>query len=388
MRAAEQAHPSLERQHAVRLLMVRLAAAIFATIMLLLVWHPAIVHAQSKPKVADTTSTRHVVKAGETLWSIATKYYGDGHQWRAIARRNGVTTNGETAITVGMSLVIPARGAVLASAATQPAARDTVVPKAAIAPAAPAPEKPAPTPSLVPPKKSGALAEQTAGKQNAAAAKAEPKTASKTESKSPAKSAAKPALQTSDAAKPSADTAAMASRSPLRPAAKAERILSRGPAHIGLIDGAALRASRSASEQPTVFTRVVPDEAEAVQQVRAVLKHGDAPARVGEYLAAPFPIAATRLTQGGKVVRRVDAAGAMATTDVQLQLADDVEISAPVGKALAVGDRLLAVHASTTLPNGARAGSHAEWRDQLRERTAPGRWRTNGRSKGGRTGGR
>jgi nucleoid-associated protein YgaU len=48
---------------------------------------------------------RHTVAAGETLWSIATKHYGDGNLWPRIASANSIRD--PRAIRVGQVLTIP-----------------------------------------------------------------------------------------------------------------------------------------------------------------------------------------------------------------------------------------------------------------------------------------
>ena len=49
----------------------------------------------------------HVVQPGETLYSITTKYYGDGRQWRRIlvANRNRLTDPKD--LRTGMKLIVP-----------------------------------------------------------------------------------------------------------------------------------------------------------------------------------------------------------------------------------------------------------------------------------------
>jgi 5'-nucleotidase len=47
----------------------------------------------------------HVVARGETLWSIAARYYGDGSQWKRIADANRMTDANR--LYVGQTLTIP-----------------------------------------------------------------------------------------------------------------------------------------------------------------------------------------------------------------------------------------------------------------------------------------
>ncbi len=57
------------------------------------------------PTAAVSLPTTHTVAAGETLWSIAEKYYNSGFNWVDIARVNGITDPAK--ITVGQKLTIP-----------------------------------------------------------------------------------------------------------------------------------------------------------------------------------------------------------------------------------------------------------------------------------------
>lgn len=68
------------------------------------------------PSVAPQTSPRnvgaaqpavHYVDAGETLWQIAQKYYGDGHHWRVIADANPKAIQSNGNVRGGVRLVIP-----------------------------------------------------------------------------------------------------------------------------------------------------------------------------------------------------------------------------------------------------------------------------------------
>jgi len=47
----------------------------------------------------------HIVQRGDTLWSIAARYYGDGQRWRDIGRANGITN--EHRLRIGQRLQLP-----------------------------------------------------------------------------------------------------------------------------------------------------------------------------------------------------------------------------------------------------------------------------------------
>lgn len=368
-------------------LLTRVLLAMIATLALLFVWHPVVVHAQAAQKTApkaqtaskadtgksgapakprqrsaprDTSTTTHVVKAGETLWSLATRYYGDGHQWRALARRNGIEITGDTALRVGARLQVPARSAVVASSSVLPSVRDTTVPKVATTPAssAPAPTR-ATTPGLAPKARpAGGLAAQTADKGDAKAGAKAQKTPAKT-STAPAESsreAAAPKVATAKDVNAATDTASIAGRSVLRPTIKAEKLITRGPAHIGIVESGDLRAARGRNESPTVFVRIVPDAAEAAEASRRALRAAAPAPRRGEFVAAPLPMAESRWLQAGHVLGRLDGTGAASKIGARLQLADEVEISAPAGTTVSVGDQLVAMRADVALPSGARVG--------------------------------
>ncbi len=49
--------------------------------------------------------TTHSVAAGDSLWSIAQKYYGDGNKWQDLVKANNLNAKGE--VEVGQNLNIP-----------------------------------------------------------------------------------------------------------------------------------------------------------------------------------------------------------------------------------------------------------------------------------------
>jgi nucleoid-associated protein YgaU len=54
-----------------------------------------------------TTQTFHIVRKGETLSSIAQKYYGNPPQWRKILSANRKTIAQPNSLTPGTKLIIP-----------------------------------------------------------------------------------------------------------------------------------------------------------------------------------------------------------------------------------------------------------------------------------------
>lgn len=53
----------------------------------------------------DTAPRRSVVAAGDSLWSIAQRFYGDGGEWRRIAEANGIRD--PRRLAAGQTLVLP-----------------------------------------------------------------------------------------------------------------------------------------------------------------------------------------------------------------------------------------------------------------------------------------
>jgi hypothetical protein len=73
--------------------------------------------AQLSAQRADSTRA-HVVKAGDTLWSLAATYLGDSQRWRELLALNS-SVRAPDALTVGSTIRIPAR------ATSRPASQDT-----------------------------------------------------------------------------------------------------------------------------------------------------------------------------------------------------------------------------------------------------------------------
>lgn len=60
----------------------------------------------ASPKAAEGKATTYRVKAGDTLWGIAQRHYGNGSKWPTIADANGVTN--PKLLQVGHVLKLPA----------------------------------------------------------------------------------------------------------------------------------------------------------------------------------------------------------------------------------------------------------------------------------------
>lgn len=368
MRAAIQPHltvsPVAERVAQLRSTLLRSALALFVTIVLLIVWRPTIVRAQkapmkaavSAPASADTGSSTHVVRAGESLWSVAERFYGDGHKWQELATRNSISLSQDKPLLVGMKLIVPARHGPVVKAVAPTA--DPSVPKVALAPAPPPSSAQAVAPGT------GSLAAQTTGKADAVApprAVNRARPAAATTARAVArKGAPLPKISRSDAMM--ATTAAATDTSRMEPPSRgslgigsSDSSMTPVIAHMGLVSQADMRAARDNADVATVFLRHVADPAEAEAQERAAAQKKAPAPRRGEYEAAPFVVREGRLAQSGHILRRIGAANVGSLGGVtRVLIADEVEISAPIGAHLAVGDRLVSVNADRMLGKDAR----------------------------------
>ena len=113
MRAAAQPHPSV-RPVLAHVALTRAMVALLATVALLLVWSPTVARAQAANAAAvqsapESVTRLHVVTAGETLWGLAERYYGDGREWHTLASRNDIPAVASKPLPAGRKLLIPAR---------------------------------------------------------------------------------------------------------------------------------------------------------------------------------------------------------------------------------------------------------------------------------------
>jgi len=354
MRAANQPRSSTAIEYSRALKPVhRMCVALLATLALLLVWRPAVVHGQEADgrivsasdstldQVKDSATTTHVVRAGETLWGIASRFYGDGHQWPALARRNRIETTGPAPLQIGMKLIVPAsptvRSAKAAALAAAPA--DSTVPSVALAKAG---EGTLPPPPAARP--SGSLSAQTAGKSNSAAGAGSAAGAAKGRgAATSAKVATVAAIDTGTNTSSEPDT----SRLDFQRQHASELMTSRKGTRIGLVDLEAQVASRKSSEVETVFHRDMPDAAEAERRTRAALKPNTPAPRQAEFDAAPFVVLPSELAKAGSITQRVGSRTAESDYPQRAIITDQIEVRPPVGVTYTVGQRLVVVNTPT-----------------------------------------
>lgn len=60
-----------------------------------------------KKKPEETSQRIHYLKAGECLWSVARKYYGNGAQYPKIAKANNISPSQYRRLPIGLKLIIP-----------------------------------------------------------------------------------------------------------------------------------------------------------------------------------------------------------------------------------------------------------------------------------------
>ena len=372
MRAAKQLPSSYTRgTDRTRHLVARILMVLVSTLALLLVWRPTVVHGQEAEgsielvaeaaldQTKDSTTTTHIVRAGETLWSLAARYYGDGHQWPALARRNGLGTKGPESLEVGARLIVP----------VSPHSRRVSTESVSTAPVSTAPVSAAPISSGTP----KASTSESHSKSTAAPA-ATPLSAVRSSPLAVQTAGTPDALVGGVASTPSVAKG----RAPTQPGVSGKVVttgaeLVRSPdsvvvvadmsvsppndslslntgSRIGLVDLADQEAARKSTELETVFHRDMPDAAEAERRTRAVLRPNVPASRQAEFDAAPFVLLRADLRKAGAITARVGSPGSTdAAYPQRANLTDLIEVRPPVGVKYTVGQRLVAVTAPTAL---------------------------------------
>ena len=367
MRAAKQLPSSYTRgTDRTGHLVARILMVLVSTLALLLVWRPTVVHGQEAEgsielvaeaaldQTKDSTTSTHIVRAGETLWSLAARYYGDGHQWPALARRNGLGTKGPESLEVGARLIVPispqSRGV---STAPESPASGSAAPTSSGTPKASTSEAhskstaaPAATPlSAV---RSSPLAVQTAGTPDALAGGVA-STPSVAKGRAPTQAGVSGKVVTRGAELVrSPDSVVVVADMSVSP--PNDSLSLNTGTRIGLVDLADQEAARKSTELETVFHRDMPDAAEAERRTRAVLRPNVPASRQAEFDAAPFVLLRADLRKAGAITARVGSPGSTdAAYPQRANLTDLIEVRPPAGVKYTVGQRLVAVTAPTAL---------------------------------------
>jgi LysM repeat protein len=78
------------------------------------------------PPAGNSGSQSYTIQAGDTLWSIATQFYGNGSKYTLIQQANNLPNN--AILQVGSTLIIPANGETLPIETSQPSPTPNNVP--------------------------------------------------------------------------------------------------------------------------------------------------------------------------------------------------------------------------------------------------------------------
>ena len=318
--------------------LIRMAIALLATATLLWMFTPSVVHAQDKPGT-------HEIQAGESLWSLAVRYYGDGQKWVDLAKLNDLGIAGEKGLVVGQSIKYPK----LQPPPVKPSAiaPPPNTPRNALVRARQPLAKEAPLHAPA-----GALASQTAGKADAApiapAVAAKGKVAARTKAESrPAAAAVRPGVTVSESP--------VANLTPEARVAANAGVVAAQTSAIWSIEASAMRAARG-SEPTTVFLLRTFDAVQTDSAVQPVIRVEKPRNRTGEFTSAPYAIDAATVTKGGHVGRRTGATGSFRDIE-RLVLTDEAEVTLPPGIPATIGAQFVAVQVAAITPGGANVAT-------------------------------
>lgn len=306
-----------------RLLLPLVLAFVLA---LLLAW-PTHVRAQAAGATTTaSSSSTHTVQPGETLWSLAARYYGNGHKWRELAASNGLAEGGERGIEVGQLLRVPGAAPSLAQArAAMAEAPPRATPREAVTPAAAVAE---PTPPVVPKVEVAPKAEVA------------------------------PKVEVVVVPEPAVPATAAPVDAPERAALMGENPSEvRGVVKLGLVRRSDLALARG-SDNTTIFLGPEPFNADTMQ---GTIDLGDeqsfvepAGRRAGEFAAAPFAVGADTWKSAGRVGRRAQTSAVKSSVPQRMQTRDLVEFVAPAGFDAVPGTQLLVVAPGADMGAGVR----------------------------------
>ncbi len=317
---------SVSASEAQQLMLPLVVAFILA---LFLAW-PTQVRAQGAAVTASSSGT-HTVRPGETLWSLAARYYGDGHKWRQLASDNGLTEGGERGIAVGQVLRVPTGGAPLAaSRAAMAEAPPAATPPVAVTPAAVAAEPTDPA-AIVEPAEAPRVSEVASV------------------------AAAKPTEDVTPVEAPTVSAPA----APVETPAVVEETDERTP-RIGIAKPSAFVAARG-NDNTTIFLGPAPIDADTM--TGTIWLNGEesfvAPAgrRIGEFQASPIPLGSAAWKASGRVkARALAATGRESGAQQRMQAHDLVEVALPAGIDTVPGTQLVTVADGADLGRGVRLG--------------------------------
>ncbi len=343
VRAKAIARRSESVSEAQQLLLPLLLAFGFA---LLLAW-PHRAQAQTAgAQVTASASSTHTVRPGETLWSLAARYFGNGQKWRELASMNGLAAGGELGIEVGQVLRVPGERPSFAESRAAMAERPPLsTPSSAVTPAAGTPDDASAAKAAADRAAAEKAASDKAAADKAAADKA---AADKAAAEKAAADKAASEKAAFDAA--AAEIAAAESRPAPLPAPQRGTFIepegSQGASRLGLVRRADVAAARG-RDNTTIFLGPAPFDADTMQGT-IYLTGGEsfvAPAgrRPAEFEAAPFAVSVNTLKGAGSVKARGEGS-AVKTRDLQrMQPRELVEIAMPAGVAATPGTKLVSI---------------------------------------------